>query len=339
MLSGIRVVKAFAQEDREYQRFAKSSDELRNWRLWVENANAWYSATMSIVFSLGGLIVWYVGGRDVIGNSMTLGELIAFLAYLGMFYAPLSALSNFTSWLTSFLTGSKRVLELLDTPLTVSEPTNPVQWDSPKGEIRFEDVSFGYDRNQPVLKNISFHVQPGEMIGIVGRSGSGKSTMVNLLGRFYDVQEGRILVDDIDLRDLPSNQLRERLGIVFQESGATSALENLTQLLNKGSKQPKQRAPMISSADNNSATKHCSANMEPAFLEVKSNAYRSHAPFSTIPKSSSSMRQLAISMRKPKKVSKTPSRFSFEVAQRSLLLTDYRPFAMRIGSWYSTKAD
>ena len=218
MLSGIRVVKAFAQEDREYQRFAKSSDELRNWRLWVENANAWYSATMSIVFSLGGLIVWYVGGRDVIGNSMTLGELIAFLAYLGMFYAPLSALSNFTSWLTSFLTGSKRVLELLDTPLTVSEPTNPVQWDSPKGEIRFEDVSFGYDRNQPVLKNISFHVQPGEMIGIVGRSGSGKSTMVNLLGRFYDVQEGRILVDDIDLRDLPSNQLRERLGIVFQES-------------------------------------------------------------------------------------------------------------------------
>jgi ATP-binding cassette, subfamily B, bacterial len=218
MLSGIRVVKAFAQEDREYQRFAKTSEELRTWRLWVENANAWYSATMSIVFSLGGLIVWYVGGRDVIGSSMTLGELIAFLAYLGMFYAPLSALSNFTSWLTSFLTGSKRVLELLDTPLTVMESSNPVAWDHPRGEIRFEDVSFGYDRNQPVLKNISFHVQPGEMIGIVGRSGSGKSTMVNLLGRFYDVQEGRITVDGLDLRDLSSQQLRERLGIVFQES-------------------------------------------------------------------------------------------------------------------------
>lgn len=218
MLSGIRVVKAFAQEDREYQRFAKTSEELRSWRLWVENANAWYSATMSIVFSLGGLIVWYVGGRDVIGSSMTLGELIAFLAYLGMFYAPLSALSNFTSWLTSFLTGSKRVLELLDTPLTVMESPNPVAWDHPRGEIRFEDVSFGYDRNQPVLKNVSFHVQPGEMIGIVGRSGSGKSTMVNLLGRFYDVQEGRITVDGLDLRDLSSHQLRERLGIVFQES-------------------------------------------------------------------------------------------------------------------------
>ena len=218
MLSGIRVVKAFAQEEREYQRFAKTSDELRNWRLWVENANAWYSATMSIVFSLGGLIVWYVGGRDVIGSSMSLGELIAFLAYLGMFYAPLSALSNFTSWLTSFLTGSKRVLELLDTPLTVTETSNPIPWKDVRGEICFDDVSFGYDRNQPVLKNVSFHVQPGEMIGIVGRSGSGKSTMVNLLGRFYDIQEGRITVDGIDLRDLASHELRERLGIVFQES-------------------------------------------------------------------------------------------------------------------------
>jgi ATP-binding cassette subfamily B protein len=218
MLSGIRVVKAFSQEDREYERFAKTSDQLRDWRLWVENANAWYSAAMSIVFSLGGLIVWYVGGRDVIGNSMSLGELIAFLAYLGMFYAPLSALSNFTSWLTSFLTGSKRVLELLDTPLTVLEPKNPTDWADSRGEIRFEEVTFGYDRNQPVLKNVSFEVQAGEMVGIVGRSGSGKSTMVNLLGRFYDVQEGRILVDGIDLRDLSSQQLRERLGIVFQES-------------------------------------------------------------------------------------------------------------------------
>ena len=218
MLSGIRVVKAFAQEDREYKRFENTSEQLRSWRLWVENTNAWYSATMGMVFSLGGLIVWYVGGRDVIGKSMTLGELIAFLAYLAMFYAPLGALSNFTSWLTSFLTGSKRVLELLDTPMTILETTQPKAWPEPRGDIRFEDVTFGYDRNQPVLKNISFDVSAGEMVGIVGRSGSGKSTLVNLLGRFYDVQEGRILVDGIDLRDLPVQQLRERLGIVFQES-------------------------------------------------------------------------------------------------------------------------
>ncbi len=218
MLSGIRVVKAFAQEDREFKKFQSASDHLRHWRLWVDHTNSYYSAAMGLVFSLGGLIVWYVGGRDVIGREMTLGELIAFLAYLAMFYAPLSALSNFTTWLTSFLSGSKRVLELLDTPLTIPEAANPVDWRNPRGAIRFDRVTFGYDRNQPVLKEVSFEVKPGEMIGIVGRSGSGKTTMVNLLSRFYDVQEGAIEIDGIDIRQLSMQQLRQHIGIVFQES-------------------------------------------------------------------------------------------------------------------------
>ncbi|MFM8496664.1 MAG: DUF1854 domain-containing protein, partial [Planctomycetia bacterium] len=157
-------------------------------------------------------------GRDVIGGEMTLGQLIAFLAYLAMFYAPLGALSNFTTWLTSFLSGSQRVLELLDTPITIEETATPVAWDEPRGAIRFDNVTFGYDRNQPVLQDVSFDVAPGEMVGIVGRSGSGKTTLVNLLGRFYDVQEGRIEIDGIDIRNLCTKQLRERLGIVFQDS-------------------------------------------------------------------------------------------------------------------------
>jgi ATP-binding cassette subfamily B protein len=218
MLSGIRVVKAFGQEDREYQRFQNASTYLRDSRLWVENATSIYSAAMTLVFSLGGLIVWYVGGRDVIGQEMSLGALIAFLAYLAMFYAPLGALSNFTSWLTSFLTGSKRVLELLDTPITVAEKADPEAWDEVRGEICFEGVTFGYDRHQPVLQNISFDVRPGEMVGIVGRSGSGKTTMVNLLGRFYDVQEGAIKIDGHDIRNLSLADLRRNLGIVFQDS-------------------------------------------------------------------------------------------------------------------------
>jgi ATP-binding cassette subfamily B protein len=218
MLSGIRVVKAFTQEPRESDRFKKASDHLSNWRLWVEQTNSTYAATMQLVFGLGGLIVWYVGGRDVIGGQMTLGQLIAFLAYLAMFYAPLGALSNFTTWLTSFLSGSQRVLELLDTPVTIAEAERPVPWNDVQGAIKFDNVTFGYDRNQPVLRDVSFDVKPGEMIGIVGRSGSGKTTLVNLLGRFYDVQEGRIEIDGIDLRDLSTKELRERLGIVFQDS-------------------------------------------------------------------------------------------------------------------------
>ncbi len=218
MLSGIRVVKAFAQEPRERDRFQAASDHLRDWRQWVELTGTTYSAAMQIIFSLGGLIVWYVGGRDVIGREMTLGQLIAFLAYLAMFYAPLGALSNFTTWLTSFLSGSKRVLELLDTPALIHEPLEPAAWDKPRGEIAFRDVTFGYDPNQPVLRDVSFRVAPGEMIGIVGRSGSGKSTLVNLLARFHDVQEGTIEIDGIDIRRLATGDLRERLGIVFQES-------------------------------------------------------------------------------------------------------------------------
>jgi ATP-binding cassette subfamily B protein len=218
MLSGIRVVKAFAQEPRERERFKAASDHLSNWRLWVEQTNSTYAATMQLVFGLGGLIVWYVGGRDVLGEQMTLGQLIAFLAYLAMFYAPLGALSNFTTWLTSFLSGSQRVLELLDTPITITETTRPVPWSDVRGSIRFDGVTFGYDRNQPVLRDVSFEVAPGEMIGIVGRSGSGKTTLVNLLGRFYDVHEGAIEIDGIDIRDLSTQDLRERLGIVFQDS-------------------------------------------------------------------------------------------------------------------------
>ena len=218
MLHGIRVVKAFGQEDNEIDHYQAANDRLTKWRLWVDVTNSGYASAMQMIFSLGGLIVWYVGGRDVIGSDMTLGELIAFLAYLAMFYAPLNALSSFTTWMTSFLSGSKRVLELLDTPATLRESASAMSMAETKGAIEFKNVTFGYDPNQPVLKDISFRVKPGEMIGIVGRSGSGKTTIVNLLSRFYDVQEGSITIDGIDVREIVTKDLREKVGIVLQDS-------------------------------------------------------------------------------------------------------------------------
>jgi ABC-type transport system involved in Fe-S cluster assembly fused permease/ATPase subunit len=219
----------------------------------VDYSTAAFSATMQLIFSLGGLIVWYVGGRDVLAGQMSLGSLMAFLAYLAMFYTPLATMSQFTTWLTNFLTGCQRVFELLDTPVDVTEPENPIPLptstgaqrrgggesgrvgDTPHespplpvspsptlasgglGGIRFERVTFGYERHQPVLRDVDFEIQPGETIGIVGRSGSGKTTLVNLLCRFYDVCEGRVLVDGVDVRQLASRELRRHIGVVLQD--------------------------------------------------------------------------------------------------------------------------
>ena len=217
MLTGIRVVKAFAQEQRELERFQATSNTLRNSRLGVESSASTFSALMQLVFSLGGLIVWFIGGRDVLSTEMSLGALMAFLAYLAMFYTPLSTLAQLTTWLTSFLTASQRVFELLDTPVRISEPVQTVKLPRMQGHIRFENVTFGYDRHQPILKDFNLEIRAGEMIGIVGRSGSGKTTLANLIGRFYDVDAGRVTIDDRDIRTLAREDLRCQVGIVLQE--------------------------------------------------------------------------------------------------------------------------
>jgi ATP-binding cassette subfamily B protein len=217
MLSGMRVVKAFAQEEREYDRFNRISGSLRDCRRKVDYSTVAFSSTMQLIFSLGGLIVWYIGGHDVLDGKMTLGSLMAFLAYLAMFYTPLATLSQFTTWLTNFLTGCQRAFELLDTPVDTKDSEQPVDLPKVEGRIKFEDVTFGYERHQPVLRDIDFAIRAGETIGIVGRSGSGKTTLVNLLCRFYDTCEGRVLVDGVDVRHVTSQQLRQHIGVVLQE--------------------------------------------------------------------------------------------------------------------------
>jgi ATP-binding cassette subfamily B protein len=217
MLSGIRVVKAFGQEEREFQRFENWSNRLRTARAEVESSAAAFQGGMQLIFALGGLIVWYVGGLDVLGGKMTLGALMAFLAYLAMFYTPLSNIAQLTSWLGSFATASQRIFELLDTPVQVAEAKEPVRIPDMKGRVKFENVTFGYDRLRPILKNVSFEIAPGEMVGIVGRSGSGKSTTVNLISRFYDADEGTVSIDGVDVRQIAREDHTRQVGVVLQE--------------------------------------------------------------------------------------------------------------------------
>ena len=224
ILSGIRVVKAFSQEQRENARFARSTRYLRESGRRVEYATSIFNPAMGLIFGLGGLIVWYVGGQDVIAqsgsndpNAFTLGKLMAFFAYLGMFYAPLAHMTQLTDWFTGFLTAAQRTFEILDTSPQIAEHENPTPLVDPKGGVVFEDVSFGYKRHEPVIKRMSFTINPGERIGVVGKSGSGKTTITNLIARFYDVDHGRVLIDGVDVRNVKSEELHRCVGIVLQE--------------------------------------------------------------------------------------------------------------------------
>jgi ATP-binding cassette subfamily B protein len=217
ILSGIRVVKAFAQEQRELSRFMESSSSLRDARRMVDSSAATFYPLMGIVFQVGGWVVWYVGGGRVLGQQLTLGTLMAFFGYLAMFYGPLASLTNLTTWVTQFSTQIHRIFEVLDTPIAIRQTEAAVALPAIRGHIEFRNVTFGYSRQAPVLKNVSFTIEAGQTLGIVGRSGSGKTTIINLLSRYYDVDEGQILIDGNDVRDAAMSDLRRQMGVVLQE--------------------------------------------------------------------------------------------------------------------------
>jgi ATP-binding cassette subfamily B protein len=141
---------------------------------------------------------------------------MAFLGYLGMFYAPLGQLTQMTTWLTSFLTAAQRTFEILDTKPDVDNSVDAKRI-QPQGAITFQNVTFGYNRHEPILRDISFEIKAGEHIGIVGKSGCGKTTLVNLISRFYDVDQGRIFIDNEEIRNLDVEYLRRHIGVVLQE--------------------------------------------------------------------------------------------------------------------------
>jgi ATP-binding cassette subfamily B protein len=217
MLSGIRVVKAFAQEDRETARFRISSGRLRDSRMVVESATAVFSASMGLLFAFGTLAVWFIGGSDVMAGTMSLGSLMAFLMYLAMFYTPLTTIVESTTWFANFLSISRRVGELLESPSESTVASQAASPDRPSVSVEFEDVSFGYEKERPVLKHVDLAIAPGEMIGVAGRSGSGKSTLVSLIARLYEVDSGRVLLGGVDVRDMNPREFRRRIGMVPQD--------------------------------------------------------------------------------------------------------------------------
>jgi ATP-binding cassette subfamily B protein len=217
-LSGTRVVKAFARENDEIERFRGHSHAVLDADTAAEQTWATLFPLLWFIASTGSLMVWYVGGRQVLGGSMTLGTLMTFLAYLGMFYGPLQFLSRIADYLARSLTSAERVFEILDSNTDVAEAADAIPLPAIQGHVEFDGVTFGYETHKPVLKNVSIDVPPGEMIGLVGHSGAGKSTMISLICRFYDVSQGAIRIDGIDIRKIRQNDLRSQIGVVLQDT-------------------------------------------------------------------------------------------------------------------------
>ncbi len=216
-IGGIRVVKAFAQESRESERFDRRNEDLR--KVTVAGERNWFVffTVTNFLMSWGVFLVWYFGGRQILGGEMTLGALVAFISYLWMLYEPLRWFGELYNVLLRAFAGAERIFEVTDSKPETSEGTDAVPLLRMEGQVAFRDVIFGYDGGKPVLKGIDLVAKPGEMVGLVGKSGAGKSTLINLVCRFYDPDRGRIEIDGTDMRRVRLEDLRSRIGMVQQE--------------------------------------------------------------------------------------------------------------------------
>jgi len=217
-LSGIRVVKAFAQEDREIERFNPRSYDLAQAGILAEQTWMTVFPVLTFITGLGALLVWYFGGGQVLTGRVSLGTLMTFIAYLAMFYGPLQFVNRLSEWLGRALAAAERVFDILDSDPEVPDSVDPVALPNLQGSVEFKDVTFGYESHKPVLQNVNLSVTPGEMIGLVGHSGAGKSTTINLLCRFYDVNSGQILIDGADIKQIQQKDLRSQIGLVLQDT-------------------------------------------------------------------------------------------------------------------------
>ena len=216
-LNGIRVVKAFAQEERERSSFHKVNRRATEVGIRTSVNRTVFHATITFLTGFGVLIVWLFGGKQVLSEEMTLGTLLAFYSFMWMVYGPLEWFGQVNSWMTSAFAGAERVFEVIDTEPESYQDPKAKRMRNIEGRVTFRDATFGYDKSKPVLHGINADVAPGEMIGLVGKSGVGKTTTINLIARFYDVDHGAIEIDGVDIRDINLRDLRRQIGIVLQE--------------------------------------------------------------------------------------------------------------------------
>ena len=217
-ISGILVVKSFNHEKKAIEEFNEVNTKLCDVGIKAQILSGYIMPLMNVINNIGFTVVAGVGGILAIKGSITIGIIASFLSYSRQFSRPLNDLANIFNTLQSAIAGAERVFEILDEKEEQEDTLGAVELVNPKGDVVFENVSFGYRIDVPILRNVSFHAEHGSNIALVGPTGAGKTTIVNLLARFYDVTDGKILIDGVDIRQYTRDSLRKCFGIVLQDT-------------------------------------------------------------------------------------------------------------------------
>ena len=260
-ITGVRVSKAFAREDDQLQRFENHNRENLQANMSTAAAQSISTPLIQMISYVGMALVLYVGATRVMGGVTSAGTLVAFASYLIAFYQPVEELIRVNAMLQQALAASERIFQFMDEQPDVTDRPDAVTLDRIAGHVRFEHVSFSYEPGKPVLQDITIEAKPGDMIALVGHTGSGKTTLVNLIARFYDPDAGRVTVDGHDLRDVKLASLRRHLAVVLQETFLFSGTVRASSTLptTKSLRRQSGPTPTSSSFSSRRGTTHRSA--------------------------------------------------------------------------------
>lgn len=218
-LAGLKVVKAFAREPQEQTRFDATATDFLNWQLRVSRIFSFLFPVIFMIANLGQAAVLYFGGRQIIEGTLTIGEWQKFSLYLAFVFFPMGQLGFIINLMSQANASAERIFEILDTENEVQDKPGAQTLTTVRGDVTFDDVTFRYFKGgEPVLSQVSFQARAGQTVALLGATGSGKTTIINLIPRFYDVSAGRVLIDEMDVRDVTLESLRANIGIVLQET-------------------------------------------------------------------------------------------------------------------------
>jgi ATP-binding cassette subfamily B protein len=217
-VSGFLLTRLFGAQAYEGTRFRDKAAAVRDLQIQQSLIGRWFFMFLMMFATVGPALIYLVGGHEAIARRLTIGTVVAFVFYLSRLYGPATALVNVHVDVMSAVALFRRIFDYLDLPITIAEPASPARIASPKGDLRFEGVSMGYDPGTPTIQDITFEAKPGQMVALVGPSGAGKTTTTYVASRLYDPSSGRVTFDDVDLRDLSLGDLSRWVAHVTQEA-------------------------------------------------------------------------------------------------------------------------